>query len=112
MKWKMIEAVSADGDPVAVDFDASTGKFQIYPSYLRGMDAERSIAGIKVYFSTKHDDTHCLCGGTAYDGHDTHEEIEWKQWTDDRCASDCGRKLLSEKRCDLTADGHHACLTE
>ena len=76
-----IEAVSADGDPVAVDFDASTGKFQIYPSYLRGMDAERSIAEIKVYFSTKHDDTHCLCGGTAYDGHDTHEEIEWKQWT-------------------------------
>lgn len=63
-----IEAVSADGDPVAVDFDASTGKFQIYPSYLRGMDAERSIAEIKVYFSTKHDDTHCLCGGTAYDG--------------------------------------------
>ena len=25
--------------------------------------------------------THCICGGNAYDGHDSHENIDWKPWT-------------------------------
>lgn len=31
-----------------------------------------------VYIGEKHD--HCLCGGKAYDGHDSHTDISWMPW--------------------------------
>ncbi len=76
-----IDIVSADGNPVTADLDESTGKFVIKPADLRELDAARSIAEIKVYFRALHNDTHCLCGGVAYDGHDTHADVQWQPWT-------------------------------
>ena len=31
-----------------------------------------------IYIGEKHD--HCLCGGKAYDGHDSHTDISWMPW--------------------------------
>ena len=31
-----------------------------------------------IYIGEKHD--HCLCGGTTYDGHDSHTDISWMPW--------------------------------
>lgn len=41
---------------------------------------KNAIATAKyVYIGEKHD--HCLCGGKAYDGHDSHTDISWIPWT-------------------------------
>lgn len=75
-----LEVIGADGNPVAVVLDKSTGKFTIKPSDLRKTDATFSVAEIKVTFSKKHE-AHCICGGTTnYNGHDTHTDIEWQPW--------------------------------
>lgn len=76
-----IEATDAYGNPAEVTLNENTGKYEIRPSDLRKENTERSTAGIKAYFRQKHNDTHCLCGGKAYDGHDTHTELEWQPWT-------------------------------
>lgn len=75
-----IEVTSADGNPVTVNLDKSTGEFTIKPSDLRKADTTFNVAEIKVTFSKKHE-AHCICGGTTdYDGHDAHTNIEWQSW--------------------------------
>ncbi len=75
-----IEVTGADGNPVTVDLDKSTGEFTIRPVDLRKADTTFNVAEIKVTFSKKHE-AHCICGGTTnYDGHDTHADIEWQPW--------------------------------
>lgn len=75
-----IEVTGADGNPVTVNLDKSTGEFTIKPSDLRKADTTFNVAEIKVTFSKKHE-AHCICGGTTdYDGHDAHTNIEWQSW--------------------------------
>lgn len=75
-----IEVTGANGNPVTVNLDKSTGEFTIRPVDLRKADTTFNVAEIKVTFSKKHE-THCICGGTTdYDGHDAHTNIEWQSW--------------------------------
>lgn len=75
-----IEVTGADGNPVTVNLDKSTGEFTIRPVDLRKADTTFNVAEINVTFSKKHE-AHCICGGTTnYDGHGTHTDIEWQPW--------------------------------
>lgn len=75
-----IEVTGANGNPVTVNLDKSTGEFTIRPVDLRKADTTFNVAEIKVTFSKKHE-AHCICGGTTdYDGHDAHTNIEWQSW--------------------------------
>lgn len=47
-------------------------------TYAPGESVPSSVTSLTAKWE-KH--IHCLCGGNAYDGHDTHESIEWQSWS-------------------------------
>lgn len=59
---------------------------------------------------------HCICGGTGYEGHDSHTAIEWQPWTEiDKLPDTKGNYYLTDnvtlsKGTVSLPDGVHLCL--
>ena len=116
-KVDKVEYTDAEGKTGDVRLNQSTDKYMIYPSKL-GKDtagATLRTAYIKAYFKSGH--THCICGGEAFDGHETHTaDRDWVPWTSTTSLPDEAGNYFLQSNVTLPAgkvtlpDGVNLCL--